>query len=82
MTVSTTAAPPRLRHFVGGDWRTSETYRWVDGSTYVKNPPYFEGITMEPPSVADIKGARILAEPPEESLRRFRRRGDAGSVER
>ena len=40
----------------------SETYRWSDGSTYVKNPPYFEGITMEPPPVGDIRGARILAE--------------------
>ena len=39
----------------------TETYRWSDGSTYVKNPPYFEGITMEPPPVVDIKGARILA---------------------
>ncbi len=26
----------------------SATYRWSDGSTYVKNPPYFDGITMEP----------------------------------
>jgi aconitate hydratase len=40
----------------------SETYRWSDGSTYVKNPPYFDGITMEPPPVTDVHGARILAE--------------------
>jgi aconitate hydratase len=40
----------------------SETYRWSDGSTYVKNPPYFEGITMDPPPIGDVKGARILAE--------------------
>jgi len=39
----------------------SDTYRWNDGSTYVKNPPYFEGMTMEPPGVADVQGARILA---------------------
>ena len=39
----------------------SETYRWNDGSTYVKNPPYFEGITMEPTTKGDIRGARILA---------------------
>ncbi len=39
----------------------SDTYSWSDSSTYVKNPPYFEGITMEPQPVADIKGARILA---------------------
>jgi aconitate hydratase len=38
------------------------TYRWSDGSTYVKNPPYFEGITMEPKPVGDVRGARILAE--------------------
>ena len=37
------------------------TYRWNDGSTYVKNPPYFEGITMEPAPVGDVRGARILA---------------------
>ena len=40
----------------------SETYRWSDGSTYVRNPPYFEGITMEPAPVGDVTGARILAE--------------------
>ena len=39
----------------------SETYRWDDGSTYVQNPPYFAGITMEPTPPADIAGARILA---------------------
>ena len=38
------------------------TYRWSDGSTYVKNPPYFDGITMQPRPVGDIIGARILAE--------------------
>ena len=38
----------------------SETYRWNDGSTYVKNPPYFEGMTMEPTARGDIVGARIL----------------------
>jgi aconitate hydratase len=41
---------------------SSDTYRWEDRSTYVKNPPYFEGITMEPPPVRDVTGARILAE--------------------
>jgi aconitate hydratase len=38
----------------------SETYRWNDGSTYVKNPPYFEGMTMEPAARGDILGARVL----------------------
>ena len=40
---------------------SSETYKWNGGSTYVQNPPYFEGITMTPPPVADITGARVLA---------------------
>jgi aconitate hydratase len=40
---------------------SSETYRWNGGSTYVQNPPYFEGITMTPPPVTDIVGARVLA---------------------
>ncbi len=39
----------------------SETYRWNDGSTYVKNPPYFEGMTEEPTARGDITGARVLA---------------------
>jgi aconitate hydratase len=39
----------------------SETYRWNDGSTYVKNPPYFDGMTMEPSEKGDIVGARVLA---------------------
>jgi len=38
-----------------------ETYRWDMGSTYVQNPPYFEGIKKEPEPVTDIVGARILA---------------------
>ncbi len=38
----------------------SETYGWDDGSTYVKNPPYFEGITMEPATRGEIVGARAL----------------------
>jgi aconitate hydratase len=39
----------------------SETYRWNNGSTYVKNPPYFEGMTEEPSAKGDIVGARVLA---------------------
>ena len=38
------------------------TYAWDMGSTYVQNPPYFAGITMEPKPVTDIVGARILGE--------------------
>jgi aconitate hydratase len=39
----------------------TDTYRWNDGSTYVKNPPYFTDITPEPPGAHDVAGARILA---------------------
>ncbi len=36
-------------------------YQWNDESTYVQNPPYFEGMTMEVGDIAPIKGARCLA---------------------
>ena len=39
----------------------SETYQWRAGSTYVANPPYFEGLTMTPPPVQDILDAKPLA---------------------
>jgi aconitate hydratase len=38
-----------------------ETFSWQDDSTYVKNPPFFEGMTMTPKPVANIDGARVLA---------------------
>jgi len=38
-----------------------QTYAWEMGSTYVQNPPYFEGLTMTPEPVTDIVEARILA---------------------
>ena len=37
-----------------------ETYDWSNQSTYVQNPPYFDGMTMEPDAINDIKNARIL----------------------
>ena len=37
-----------------------QTYEWDDKSTYVQNPPYFDGLSMEPAPVADIIEARIL----------------------
>jgi aconitate hydratase len=48
------------------NWRkvkapTGETYKWDMGSTYVQNPPYFEGMKNTPEPVADIVNARILA---------------------
>jgi aconitate hydratase len=39
----------------------TDTYSWPAGSTYVKNPPYFDGMTMEPAPIAALTGARILA---------------------
>ncbi|SFJ90991.1 aconitate hydratase [Bosea sp. OK403] len=38
----------------------SQTYAWEDASTYVQNPPYFEGISKTPKPVTEIVGARIL----------------------
>jgi len=52
--------------FQGGtDWRKikvnkGKTYDWDDKSTYVKNPPYFAGMEMEPKPLVDIKSGRIL----------------------
>ena len=38
-----------------------EVYQWEPASTYVRNPPYFDGMGMRPDAVADIRGARVLA---------------------
>ncbi|MFD7508235.1 aconitate hydratase AcnA [Streptomyces sp. NPDC059853] len=40
---------------------TGSTFEWDPESTYVRKPPYFEGLTMDPAPVADISGARVLA---------------------
>jgi aconitate hydratase len=39
----------------------SDTYRWNSGSTYVQNPPYFEGMTMDVHAIQPVSGARVLA---------------------
>ncbi len=44
-----------------GDAHATQTYQWQDSSTYVKNPPFFEGMGLEPETPSDIKGAHILA---------------------
>jgi aconitate hydratase len=36
-------------------------YSWEEKSTYVRNPPYFDGMTMTPRPVTDVTGARVLA---------------------
>ena len=45
----------------GIDSPTGEIYTWDANSTYVKNPPYFEGMAKAPDPVKDIQGARVLA---------------------
>jgi aconitate hydratase len=38
-----------------------DRFAWDDASTYVRNPPYFDGLTLEPPPPQPIAGARVLA---------------------
>jgi aconitate hydratase len=40
---------------------TGDTFEWADDSTYVRKPPYFDGMTADPEPVTDITGARVLA---------------------
>ena len=53
--------------FAGDDtWRAlpvpdGQRFAWDDESTYVRNPPYFDGLAPEPTPLADIEGARVLA---------------------
>jgi aconitate hydratase len=53
--------------FAGDDnWRgldvpEGDTFAWADDSTYVRHPPYFEGMPAEPAPVTDISGAKVLA---------------------
>ena len=48
------------------DWKklqvpAGQIYAWDEKSTYVRNPPFFAGMTMEPAPLTDILGARVLA---------------------
>jgi aconitate hydratase len=43
------------------DVQPGETFAWADDSTYVRHPPYFEGMQRQPSPVTDIHGARVLA---------------------
>lgn len=53
--------------FAGDDhWRSlsvpeGKTFHWDADSTYVRQPPYFDGMTRDPAPVVDIAGARVLA---------------------
>jgi aconitate hydratase len=38
-----------------------EMFAWEDDSTYIQNPPYFRGMTLQPPGIPEIRGARCLA---------------------
>jgi aconitate hydratase len=40
---------------------SGEMFDWQADSTYIQNPPYFAGMTAEPPGISDITGARCLA---------------------
>ncbi|WP_375450825.1 aconitate hydratase AcnA [uncultured Devosia sp.] len=48
-------------HWQGIATTDSETYGWNSGSTYVQNPPYFEGMTTKPKPITDVENARVLA---------------------
>jgi aconitate hydratase len=43
------------------DTPTGKTFEWDPQSTYVRKPPYFEGMPAQPSPVTDINGARVLA---------------------
>src|SRR5699024_11788894 len=55
--------------FAGDDhWRAlqtpeGDTFEWDEQSTYVRKPPYCEGITPQAQPVRDSSGARVLAQP-------------------
>ncbi|WP_295406104.1 aconitate hydratase AcnA [uncultured Thiocystis sp.] len=48
-------------HWQSLDAPDSQTYDWPADSTYIRNPPYFDGMTMAVAPVDDIAGARCLA---------------------
>ncbi len=53
--------------FAGDErWRSlptpeGKTFEWAEDSTYVRKPPYFDGMSMDTTPVSDIEGARVLA---------------------
>ena len=55
-------------HVFDGDarWQSlpvpqGERFDWDGDSTYIRNPPFFDGLTMEPPAQRDLTGVRVLA---------------------
>ncbi len=66
--VNSTMFRSSYAHVFDGDknWQeldapTGNAYAWASDSTYVRNPPYFEGMSKTPSKVNDIHGARVLA---------------------
>ncbi len=66
--VSSDAFTERYAEVFEGDerWKAlatpiGDTFEWDDESTYVRKPPYIEGMTPQPTPVVDISGARVLA---------------------
>ena len=67
-SISTDAYKTEYGTIFDGDerWQKLDTpsgsvFEWDDESTYVRKPPYFEGMELEPAPVKDIEGARVLA---------------------
>ncbi|MFI4921035.1 MAG: aconitate hydratase AcnA, partial [Gammaproteobacteria bacterium] len=48
-------------HWRGMQISTGDIYQWGNDSTYVQNPPYFDGMSKQAPGIPAIKGARCLA---------------------
>ena len=70
--ISKSLSPEMFREKYGhvydgdADWQSlplsqSEIYAWDENSTYIKNPPFFEDMSLEVPPVKDIHDARVLA---------------------
>jgi aconitate hydratase len=53
--------------FEGSDmWKNikvaeGDLYQWVEGSTYIQHPPFFQSLTLDVPHITGIRGARVLA---------------------
>jgi aconitate hydratase len=67
-SVSTEMFRQQYADVFGGDtrWReltvpTGDRFAWDPDSTYIRNPPFFEGLTLETVPVKDVSGARVLA---------------------
>ncbi|KAB2890875.1 MAG: aconitate hydratase AcnA [Desulfobulbaceae bacterium] len=65
--VTSEAYAHEYRHIFQGDefWdmlpaNEGTTYAWLPESTYIRRPPYFDGLPMQPPPIDDISGARVL----------------------